>query len=332
MKGFKLTVSVLMAVGLVLAIGLATPSFAKTKKWKMAAILTPDDPMTMYAIEWAKEIEEKTDGGIVIKVYHSGTLGHERETAEQMTTGALECGILTNAVLANFSPSMGIYNLPYVFTSIEQGLAFDATPEAEQLAALFRDESGIELIGTYPGGFRNIMNSKHPVNSPADLEGLKLRVMENKVHVASLNAMGATATPISWNEVIPSIQTNVIDGFENSITTFSAVKIWELLKHLAMTKHLYDVAQIVIAGKAWDSLTDGEKQIIRDAHKKTMKAMLKILDQKKKEGLEQMKKNGVQITYPDLAPFVEKVKPVQEDFLEDHPKLEPIMKKALSLQ
>jgi TRAP-type transport system periplasmic protein len=302
------------------------------KKWRMAAILTPEDPMTMHAVDWANRVQQKTNGSVQITVFDSGKLGHERETAEQMQTGALECAILTNAVLANFAPTLGVYNLPYVFIGTKQCLAFDKTPEAAKLNELFEAKSGMKMIGFFPEGFRHIMNSKRPINTPADLNGLKIRVMENKLHVASLNAMGATATPISWNEVVTSIQTKVIDGFENSIPTFAHVKVWELLKNLAFTYHFYDVGHVVMTQKAWDSLTPDEQKAVMEAQAEALQKSITVIEEHKNAGIEQMKANGVEITYPDLELFVEKVKPVQEKFLKDFPELEPIVLKAISLQ
>jgi TRAP-type C4-dicarboxylate transport system substrate-binding protein len=188
------------------------------------------------------------------------------------------------------------------------------------------------MIGFFPEGFRHIMNSKRPVNTPADLKGLKIRVMENKIHVASINAMGATATPISWNEVITSIQTKVIDGFENSIPTLAHVKAWDLLKNLALTSHFYDVGFVVVAKKAWDSLSPVEQKALMEAQAEALEKSLKIIEDHDKKGLEQMKANGVAITTPNLKPFVAAVKPVQDNFLKDMPDLKPIVDKAISLQ
>ncbi len=223
MRPWKLAMGVFLVIGL-LGFSLAGSASAGDIKWRMSAILAPEDPMTLHAVDWAKRVEQKTDGRIKITVFDSGKLGHERETVEQMQTGALECGILSNGILVNFAPVDGLYNLPYVFVNTKQCLEFDKTPEAVNLRGLFEKESGLKMIGFFPEGFRNVMNSKRPVKSPADLKGMKIRVMENPIHVASLNAMGATATPISWNEVVTSLQTGVIDGFENSIPTLSSVK------------------------------------------------------------------------------------------------------------
>ncbi len=321
---------VLLCVGL-LSVGLAGPSQA-AEKWRMSAILAAEDPMTLHAADWAKRFSEKTGGKYEITVFDSGKLGHERETVEQMQTGALECGILSNGILVNFAPTQGVYNLPYVFINNEQCLAFDKTPEAAKLNELFEKSTGLKMIGFFPEGFRHIMNSSRPVNSPADLKGLKIRVMENKLHVASMNAMGATATPISWNEVVTSLQTKVIDGFENSIPTFSSVQAWELMKNFAFTSHFYDVGFVVMSKKSWDSLTPEEQKAAMEAQAEALQDSIGVIAEHNKDGLEKMKAAGVQITNPDLKPFVEAVKPVHETFFKDFPELKPVVEKALSMQ
>lgn len=331
MKNVKWVLCVLVALGLLTG-GVVGTSLAADMKWRMSAILAPEDPMTLHAVDWAKRVGEKTNGRIQITVFDSGKLGHERETAEQMQTGALECGILSNGILVNFAPVNGLYNLPYVFVNTQQCLAFDKTPEAAKLRELFEKECGLKMIGFFPEGFRHVMNSKRDVNAPADLKGLKIRVMENPIHVASLNAMGATATPISWNEVITSLQTGVIDGFENSIPTLSSVKAWELLKHLSFTTHFYDVGFIVMAKKTWDSLSAEDQKIMIEAQDEAVLDSLKVIEKQKQEGIEAMKANGVTINEPDLKPFVEATAPVREKYINQYPDMKPVLEKALSLQ
>lgn len=305
---------------------------ADSKRWRMCAILAPEDPMTMHAVDWANRIKEKTGGRIQITVFDSGKLGGEREVAEQMQTGALECGILSNGILVNFAPVHGIYNLPYLFINTKQCLVFDQTPEAAKLRGLFEKESGIKMIGFFPEGFRHVMNSKRTINKPADLKGLKIRVMENPIHVASLNAMGATATPISWNEVITSIQTGVIDGFENSISTLSSVKAWELMKHLSLTSHFYDVGFVVMARSSWDSLSQADQKIMMEAQAEALKKSLGVVAHHEGEGLAAMKQHGVTITTLELKPFVKLTKPVRDAYLNKYPDVAPMVNKAISLQ
>ena len=331
MKSSEKVLCLVVCVGLLVGM-VSTATAADTKKWRMCAILAPEDPMTLHAADWAKRVEAKTNGRIKITVFDSGKLGGERETAEQMQTGALETGILSNGILVNFAPVHGLYNLPYVFVNTKQCLAFDKTPEAAKLRELFEKESGMKMIGFFPEGFRHIMNAKRSINSPADLKGLKIRVMENPIHVASMNAMGATATPISWNEVVTSIQTGVIDGFENSIPTLSSVKAWELLKYLSMTSHFYDVGFVVMAKKSWDSLSAADQKIMLEAQTEALQKSIGVVEQHNKEGLEAMKKNGVTINDLDLKPFVQVTAPIRDKYIQQYPNMKPILDKAISLQ
>ena len=331
MKGWKIVWFVVSCAILMSGPAITGPA-AETLDWRMCAILAPEDPMTLHAVDWAQRVTEKTNGRIKITVFDSGKLGGERETAEQMQTGALEAGILSNGILVNFAPVHGLYNLPYVFVNTQQCLAFDKTPEAAALREAFEKESGMKMIGFFPEGFRHIMDDKHAVNGPEDLKGLKIRVMENPIHVASMNAMGATATPISWNEVITSIQTGVIDGFENSIPTLSSVKAWELLKYLSLTSHFYDVGFVVISQKVWDSLSEEDQQILIQAQEEALEKSIGVVEQHNRDGLEAMKANGVAINELDLKPMVEATAAVRDEYIQKYPEMKPVLDKAISLQ
>lgn len=318
---------------LAICIGFVSPlNAADAKKFRASAILAPEDPMTLHLADWAKRIKQKTNSEVNITVFDSGKLGGERETVEQMQVGALDCGIVSNAVLTNFSPTQGVYNLPYVFVNTKQCLAFDQTPEAKMLREKFAKESGLMMIGFFPEGFRHIMNTKKPINAPSDLKGLKIRVMENPVHVASINAMGGTATPISWNEVLTSIQTGVVNGFENSIPTLTSVKSWDLMKNMAMTAHFYDVSFVVMAKKSWDALSPAHQKAVMEAQVEALQQSLTVLERANTEGLETLKKNGVTITKPDLGPFVRITAVVRDNYLAKYPDLKPVVEKAISLQ
>lgn len=323
--GFGLMAMILLA-------GLTISASAAEIKWRACAILAPEDPMTLHVKDWAKRVSEKTNSRIEITVFDSGKLGGERETAEMMQIGALQCGILSNGILVNFAPVNGLYNLPYVFINNKQALAFNDTPEAKKVRELFEKESGMKMLGIFPEGFRNVMNSTRQVKNPADLKGLKIRVMENPIHVASLNAMGATATPISWNEVVTSIQTGVIDGFENSIPTLTSVKAWEFQKYLSLTSHFYDVGFICVAQKAWDSLNTNDQKALQDAADEALRHSISMSQKHYDDGLGLMKKHGVEIITPELEPFVKLTQPVRDEWVKKYPELKPVLEKALSLQ
>jgi len=307
-------------------------SGAKTLKWKMSSCLNSENLFTLHAKDWAKRVEAKTDGRIKITVFDSEQLGSERETLEQMKIHALQCGIQSNSSLTMFGKSQVMYNLPYLFTSLDQCVAFSRTEEAKMLAEMFEKESGIKIIGLFPEGFRHIMNATRAIESPADLKGMKIRVMENPTHIASMNAMGATGTPISWGEVITSIQTKVIDGFENSIPTLASVKAWEFQDYLSLTTHFYDASFVVMDMKVWNELSPEDQKLVMEASDEATENSIRLIKEYTKNDLETIKSNGVKVSEPDLKPFQELVKPVYEDFYKKFPELKPVVEKAISLQ
>ena len=328
MKPLKLSLVLFCCLSLLLA----GPVMAKTMKWRMSSCLNSENLFTLHAKDWADRVAKKTDGRIKITVFDSEKLGTERETLEQMKIHALEAGILSNSSLTMFGETQAIYNLPYLFTSLDQCVAFSETPEAEKLSQMFEEKSGIKIIGLFPEGFRHIMNVTRPINSPKDLKGMKIRVMENPTHIAAMNAMGATGTPISWGEVITSIQTKVIDGFENSIPTLASVKAWEFQKHLSLTTHFYDASFVVMDMAVWKSLSEKDQALIMEASQEATLHSIEKIKEYTKNDLETIKAKGVAVTTPDLTPFRQEVAPVYADFYKKFPQLKPVIEKAVSLQ
>ena len=328
MKSVKLY---LVLLGCLLFIAVQTAG-AKTMKWRMSSCLNSENLFTLHAKDWAERVTRKTDGRIKITVFDSEKLGSERETLEQMKIHALEAGILSNSSLTMFGGTQAIYNLPYLFTSLDQCVAFSKTTEAARLSEMFEKKSSIKIIGLFPEGFRHIMNASRPVNHPDDLSGMKIRVMENPTHIASMNAMGATGTPISWGEVVTSIQTKVIDGFENSIPTLASVKAWEFQDHLALTTHFYDASFIVMDMTLWNGLSKADQKLLMEASDEATLASIEKIKAYTANDLDTIKAKGVEVTTPDLAPFRVLVEPVYQKFYKTYPELKPVVEKAISLQ
>jgi tripartite ATP-independent transporter DctP family solute receptor len=303
----------------------------KPMEWRMCACTNPADPMTIYGVNWAKAVERMTEGKIKITMFDSMKLGDERETVEQMQAHALEAGMLSNGTLANFVKTQAIYNLPYLFMDLDQCVAFEKTDEAAMLRAKFED-ADIKVLGFHPAMFRHIMNAERLIREPADLKGLKIRVMENPIHIASMNAMGASAVPMSWSEVYTSLQTGVLDGFENSMSGFTTTKIYEILKYLSFTNHFYDVAFCIMDLQVYNSLDPEIQEILHKAADEALETDIQILLKEEEKGLELLKSEGVKVNYPDLAPFIERVQPVYEKFYKDFPELKPIVNKIKELK
>ena len=211
MKRFTLLTLVLV---LGLAVFCAGPALAKTTL-KLATVTPTKHAYNDGAREFARLVKEGTNGEVVIKVYPGGQLGKgERELVEGMQMGIIDIAVTSTGPLSNFSPDMGVVDLPFLFLSNEHvDKVLDGPVGRKLLDGL--EKANLKGLAFMENGFRNFTNSARPLEKPEDLKGLKFRTMENPVHLASVRSLGAQAVPMSWGEVYTSLQTGVIDGQEN---------------------------------------------------------------------------------------------------------------------
>ncbi|MCP4666858.1 MAG: DctP family TRAP transporter solute-binding subunit, partial [Deltaproteobacteria bacterium] len=189
---------------------------------------------------------EGTRGEVIIKVYAAGQLGKgERELLEGLQLGTIQLAVTATGPVSNFSPNMGVVDLPFLFKDhghVDKVL--DGPVGRELLDEL--EPLGMKGLAFFENGFRNFTNSRRPLAKPEDFKGLKFRTMENPVHLASVRQLGAQAVPMSWGEVYTSLQTKVIDGQENPIAIIHAFKLSEVQKYVSLTGHFYSPAPLTM--------------------------------------------------------------------------------------
>lgn len=226
-------------------------------------VLTEDHPYHIGLVEWAKKIGERTDGRITINVFANSTLGNERDMIEALQFGTLDITLPNSAPMANFTNAMKVFDLPFLFENREQvANVLDGEIGLEILASL--DAIGIVGLAFWENGFRDIANSKVEIRVPADLQGLKIRTMENHIHMAAFRTWGADPTAMAWGEVYTALQQKTIDGLENPVTPIYMNKMHEVAKIVSSTGHFYCPAPLLFSKITWDSLDAADQQIIRD--------------------------------------------------------------------
>jgi tripartite ATP-independent transporter DctP family solute receptor len=174
-------------------------------------------------------------------------------------------------------------------------------------------DKGIVGLGYYELGFRNITNSKHPINKVSDIEGLKLRVIPNAINVDWVKALGANPTPLPWPEVYAALEQKAVDGQENPVATINGAKFYEVQKHLALTGHQYNPQSVVMSKKFWDKLSSAEQKIVSDAAAESSKFQRQKARELEASLLDNLKKNGMQVSTlsaSEMAALREKMKPV----------------------
>lgn len=302
------------------------PIQAKTTL-KLATVTPPHHAYSVGAKEFARLIKEGTNGEVVIKVYPGGQLGKgERELLEGEQVGTIDLAVTATGPVSNFSPDMGVVDLPFLFTSTDHvDKVLDGPIGRELLDGL--DKAGIKGLAFFENGFRNFTNSKRDLLTPGDFKGLKFRTMENPVHLASVRQLGAQAVPMSWGEVYTSLQTGVMDGQENPIAIIHAFKLSEVQKYLSLTGHFYSPAPLTMSLKKFKQLKPEWQELFLRAALKAAAFERKLIRDNEAKQLVDLKSQGMKISKVDKAIFVEAMAPVYDKFGQKYPGWKVILEK-----
>ena len=321
MKRFTLLTFVLV---LGLAVFYAGPALAKMTL-KLATVTPTKHAYNEGAREFARLVKEGTNGEVVIKVYPGGQLGKgERELVEGMQMGIIDIAVTSTGPLSNFSPDMGMVDLPFLFLSNEHvDKVLDGPVGRKLLDDL--EKANLKGLAFMENGFRNFTNSARPLEKPEDLKGLKFRTMENPVHLASVRSLGAQAVPMSWGEVYTSLQTGVIDGQENPVAIIWVNKMNEVQKYLSLTGHFYSPAPMTMSKRKFDKLKPEWQELFIKAALEAAAYERKTIRDAEKSQIADLKSWGMDVRTVDKQLFVEAMKPAYADFYKQNPSWEAIV-------
>lgn len=281
----------LASAGLILAASL--PALAQTEL-KIGYALAPDSHYGVAAHKFEEVLKAETGDAFDVKHFPSSGLGGEREVIEGLQLGTVEATIVSSGTLANFVPDTGVFDIPFLFRDLDHARAVLDGPIGQEILAKF-DTVGLHGLAWGEQGFRHITNNRNPIHTPADVEGLKIRTMENPVHLAAFNAMGAAPTPMAWPEVISSLQQGVIDGQENPLSVIVSVKLDEVQKYLTLSGHVYSPAMLLISKPFWEGLDDTQKAAFEKAAAEAVVAMRGYVDNVETTGVETLKARGMEV-------------------------------------
>lgn len=286
----------------------------ETMKLKLSDDQPKDYPTVKGDEAFAKEVEEKTDGRIKIKVYPGGQLGSENDVAEQVQLGSVDFTRMNGSPLADIDEDMGVLSMPYLFESEEQKWKVLNGDIGQQLLDTLKSSKMVGLT-YYDSGSRDFYNSKHPVKKPEDMKGLKIRVQKSKLNIDMIKALGASPTPMDYDEVYSSLKSGVIDGAENNFPSYYTTNHYKAAKYFTVDKHS-GVPEVLIASKkTWDKLSDEDKDIMREAAKNSQKVANDAWDELVKKSKKEVKDGGAQITeVKDMDAWREAVQPIYDDY------------------
>ncbi|WP_353173659.1 TRAP transporter substrate-binding protein [Paracandidimonas soli] len=251
------------ALTMVAAVGGAAPAWSQEIKAKLGTSLPDSHPQTMGARKFAELVEQKSDGRIKVAVFSNGQLGSDQQMQAALRGGTQEFTVPSTATLANLDKSFGIIGMPFSFASEAQA---DAVLDGPFGQSLLDRLPAVGMVGLafWENGFRNLTNSRRPVERVEDIRGLKVRTMQNTLYIDMFNGLGANAVPLAVTELFTALETRAVDGQENPYTVVHAQKFYDVQKYLSTTGHAYDALVLVASGKFWDRLSESDRQLLRE--------------------------------------------------------------------
>lgn len=280
---------------------------------KLAHGLEPSHPVHKGMVEMAKRLDEISEGKMEIEIYPSGQLGSEQQNVEMLQIGSLAITKVSAAVLESFTDNFQVLGLPYIFRSRQHSFnVLDGEIGKELL--LSTEKYKVRGLCFYDAGARSFYTLNKPIETPDDLQGLKLRVMKSQTAMGLVRAMGGSPTPISWGELYTALQSGVVDGAENNPPSLYTSHHYEVCKYYSLNEHTMVPDVLIVSTVVWNKLTEQEKKWLQQAADESVPSQRKVWAQSEKESLEKVQEAGVVINYPDKAPFAQKVEPMIESY------------------
>ncbi len=263
---------------------------------------------------FAREVEKRTNGRYKVQPFYSGSLGGERESIEAVQLGTQELTLTSTGPVPNFVPEARILDIPFLFRDKAHARAVLDGPIGQEMLTKF-ESKGFKALAWAENGVRHMTNSKRAVNAPDDLKGLKMRTMENPVHIAAYKGLGIVTTPMAFPEVFTALQQGTVDGQENPLSVIMAAKFEQVQKHLSLTGHVYSPAIFLMSKPAFDKLSAADKQAFLDAAKEGTKANRARVDEDDAKGVAELRSKGMNVVENvDKSRFVATLAPVNAEF------------------
>jgi tripartite ATP-independent transporter DctP family solute receptor len=302
-----------VVLGVTLALGLVAGAAAQTVM-KINISTAKNSHQGVGIDTFASEVEKRTNGRYKIQTFYDGSLGGERQAMEAVQLGTQELTLTSTGPVPNFVPDTKILDVPFLFRDKAHARAVLDGPIGQDLLKKF-EPKGFKALAWAENGFRHMTNSKRDVKEPGDLKGLKMRTMENPVHIAAYKGFGIITTPMAFPEVFTALQQGTVDGQENPLSVIIASKFDQVQKHLSLTGHVYSPCVIVMNKAAFDKLSQADQQAFIDAAKEAAKANRARVDEDDAKGVADLRSKGVTvIDNIDKAKFVQALAPVNAEF------------------
>jgi tripartite ATP-independent transporter DctP family solute receptor len=297
-----------------LSIALAGPASAQapvTLKYGLVIALTSNSGK--MAQKFAEQAESGTAGRYKIQLFPNSSLGGAREMIEGVQLGTLDLHEGATGPVANFVPELLVFDMPFLFRDYKHAHAVLDGPIGQDMFAKMQAKGMVPLAWSEVG-FRHLTNSRRPITSVDDVKGLKVRTMENEVHIAAWRALGAQPTPMAWPDTLVALQQKTIDGQENPAWANLANKMPDMQRYMSMTGHIYTPGILMMSPTAWSKLSDADKAAFKSAAVAMRDYGRQLVIDSDNESVEALRKQGMQVVEVDKGPFQTAMSPVYDAY------------------
>ncbi len=296
--------------------GIAQPALADETTIRVASVTGPSHHHNV-ALRWFADRVAARDAGLTIQVLDGAQLGGERDYIEGMMLGSIQMAQVSTAPVSGFIPEFDLFSLPYLIRDTEHFKAVVSGPVGEKFGAL-AEARGLKILAWFDNGYRNVFNKVRPVVTPEDMDGLKIRVMESPLMVNTVNAMGGSATPMSYSELYTALEQGVLDGGENAAGNVLNDKFYEVSGYFSLTQHFRPPGIVAISMNTWNGLTEEQQAVLAEEAAALQDYEIQLTAEVGAAALEELKAKGMEINEADVAAFRDRMGPVYEDFIAKH--------------
>lgn len=301
-----------VAVATILAAGMGA-AVAQERNIRVSMTGSKDHPAGVALVQTMECAAAKTGGKLKMRGFYDGSLGSEAASVQQVRSGSQEAALTTTASVVGTIPQLAIFDLPFLIANENEADRLLDGKAGEHLSTFFA-AAGLVNLGYWENGFRQSTNSRRPITRWEDFQGMKIRVIPNKVFIDTFSRLGANPVPMPFPEVYSALDSKAIDGQENPVGIVHAMKLFEVQKYLSMTRHVYSPVVMIYSKKLFDQLTPDEQKALRECAVAGGVQSRKIGREREAKSLVELKAKGMEINEvspAEMARLREQVKPVQ---------------------
>lgn len=296
---------------------------------KFGHVAEPGSLFARSSEEFAKRANARLGGKYKVVVFGSSQLGGDKELLQKLKLGTVDFA-LPSTVMSSESDLFGVFEMPYLVKDRKHMQRIENEVFWSKLAPEV-EKKGLKILAVWENGYRHITNSKRPINVPADLKGIKLRVPEGKWRVRMFQEYGANPSPMKFSEVFTALQTGVMDGQENPFSQIFSAKFQEVQKFLSLTGHVYTPAYVTVGAKKWAGLPADVRKTLEDTARELQAFVYAAAEKDDNDLLEKLKASGMQVNTADKDAFIAASKPIYNDYAKEVPGAKDIIERAIAL-